>query len=144
MATPQPQSPPPQQPIYAAELNFILDRHFARMTSYFDDRFRGSDARMDGIINQMSVDRQESRARDDALLKRIENVEATQKVIIDLQRQMQGTIETMQGQIATLETFQQTMLEASKAQTEDILRTMQDLHALAMEAINELRPKDIE
>ena len=100
MATPQPQpqSQPPQ-PIYAADLNFFLERHFARTTSYFDDRFRGNDARMDGIISQMAIDRQESRIRDDALLKRIENLEATVKTVIDLQREMMSTMQTMQQEI---------------------------------------------
>jgi hypothetical protein len=101
MATPQPQ-PAGQQPIYAAELNFMLERHFARITSYFDDRFRGTDARIDGIINQISVDRQESQMRDDALLKRIQNVENTQKVMIDMQRDMMNTMQTMQQEIQSM------------------------------------------
>lgn len=54
---------------------------------------------MDGIINQISVDRQESRMRDDALLKRIENVEATLKTVIDLQREMMNSMQAMQQNI---------------------------------------------
>lgn len=100
MATPQ---PTPQQPIYAVELNFLLDRHFARLTSYIDDRFRGSDARIDGIINQMRVDRQEAIARDDALLKRIEGVEGTQKVTIDMQRELLAAVQTLQLGMQTME-----------------------------------------
>ena len=49
-----------------------------------------------------------------------------------------------ESDISEIKPFQQTMLEANKAQTADIIRTMQDLHAQMMEAINDLRPKNIE
>ncbi len=132
MATPQ---PTPQQPIYAAELNFFLDRHFARITSYFDDRFRGNDARLDGIIAQMTVDRHESQARDEALLRRIENVEATQKVMIDMQREMIGTMQAMQ---ATQQAMQATM-QTLQATQQAMQATMQTLQATQQAMQQEMR-----
>ena len=118
---------PPQQPIYATELNFLLERHFARFTSYIDDRFRGNDARIDGIITQISVDRHESQIRDDTLLKRIEGVEATQKVIIDMQRDM----------ISTMQAMQQAM-QAMQQESREMRQEMRDGFAAQAERHNEL------
>ncbi|MBA2681719.1 MAG: hypothetical protein H0U76_25400 [Ktedonobacteraceae bacterium] len=109
MATPQPQ-PQPQQPLFAADLNTFLERHFVRVTSYFDDRFRGNDARMDGILAQMKLDRQDSQARDDALATQIRNgfaeaftrigtLETTMKTVIDLQREMLNAIQSIQQEV---------------------------------------------
>lgn len=43
--------------------------------------------------------------------------------------------------MTALASFQRTMMDASKAQTADLLQIIRDLHAEAMEAINELHPK---
>ncbi|MBA3823210.1 MAG: hypothetical protein H0X24_04785 [Ktedonobacterales bacterium] len=49
-----------------------------------------------------------------------------------------------ESDLAELRTFQRAMTEATKAQADDIVRTMRELHAQAMEEINDLRPKNIE
>ncbi len=61
-----------------------------------------------------------------------------------LQADLAGVKEEQQRQndrMTALESFQRTMMDASKAQTADLLQVIRDLHAEAMEAINELRPK---
>jgi hypothetical protein len=85
MATPQPQ--PPQQPIYQRDLNYALDRVHNRFVEY-------ADARDGALASQMRVGFTDSYNRDEtlrlelrtgheALLRRIESVEATQQVIIE-------------------------------------------------------------
>ena len=85
----------PQQPIYPNELKYELDRQFNRMTAY-------EDAQRDAIMSQMRVGFAESLARDDALLKRIENIESNQKVVIDMQRDMLTTMQTMRQEMQTM------------------------------------------
>jgi uncharacterized protein involved in exopolysaccharide biosynthesis len=95
----------PQQPIFPNELKFELDRLFSRITAYVDARF-------DGVMTQMRVDKQEAIARDEAiqqeslardkeLLQRVINAEATQQIILE-----------------TLRTVQQQMQEGFAAQAE--------------------------
>jgi hypothetical protein len=106
MATPQPQ-PAGQQPIYANELNNALDRQYTKLVNY-------TDARIDALVTQMRVYREESLARDnelrdgmralaDAILKvgqrisnletRVTNIETTQTVIIDTPTAMRHEIQ---------------------------------------------------
>ncbi len=97
------------------------DRLFGRITIYID-------ARLDAITNQMRLGFAEAYARDDALLKRIENVENMQKIIIDMQREMIGTMQTMQQ---TMQTMQQTM--------QTMQQTMQTLQATQQAMQQEMR-----
>ncbi len=145
MTTPQPN---PQQPIYPDQLRFELDRQYTRITDYVDNR-------VEKALNQLRVDRHEAVLRDEVLLKRIENIEATQKVIIDVQRElvtafqaMQGTIQTMQGNIQTLQqnmvTMQQNMvtMQQTMQTMQQTMQTMQqqitDGFAAQAERHNEL------
>ena len=89
----------PQQPIFPNELNLALDRLYARLITYVD-------ARVEALIVQARIDKQESIARDnelnngirslaDALLiltQRVSNVETTQQTIIDTLQNMQQQI----------------------------------------------------
>lgn len=106
----------PQQPIYPDELRFELDSQFSRITDYFDARF-------EKVLTQMRVDRREAFARDETLLKRLETVENGIRTLADVALKL-----TQKS--TDLETAQQTTLQV-----------IRDLHAEAMEAINELRPK---
>ncbi len=97
MATPQ---PTPQQPIYPDQLRFELDRVYNRITDYVE-------IRIEKVLSQMRVDRQESVIRDEGLLRRIENmdqrlerVESTQRVIIDTQREIIASLQSMQQQMS--------------------------------------------
>ncbi|MBA2678271.1 MAG: hypothetical protein H0U76_07760 [Ktedonobacteraceae bacterium] len=133
MATPQPQPPSQQQPIYPRDLNLELDRLYNRVTTYFDARF-------DKIMTEIRVMQADIRTMQEDIVE-----------IKTVQQQMQGDIteikteqRQMQGQVATLESFQKTMMEASKAQTMDLLQIIQNLHAQTMGAINDLRPKNME
>ncbi len=117
MTTPQPN---PQQPIYPDQLRFELDRQYTRITDYVD-------IRIEKALNQLRVDRHEAVLRDEALLKRIENIEATQKVIIDVQRElvtafqaMQVTMQTMQADIRTLQQTIQTMQQTIQTMQQQI------------------------
>jgi hypothetical protein len=115
------------EPIYPDQLSFALDRLYARLTNYVD-------ARIEAIIVQMRIDKQESIARDSDLADAL--VALTQRV-----SNLETRMAALETRMTTLEAMQQAMLEASRAQTEDILRVVRDLHAEAMEAINELRPR---
>ncbi len=70
-----PQQPPPQ-PIYPRDLTLALDRVFTRFVEY-------ANSNNEALAAQMRIGFAESYARDDALLKRIESSENTQRVIID-------------------------------------------------------------
>ncbi len=86
-----PQQPPPQ-PIYPRDLNLALDRVFTRFVEY-------ANSNNEALAAQMRIGFAESYARDDALLKRIESSENTQRVIIDTQREIIATMQRMQQQI---------------------------------------------
>ena len=101
------------QPIYPDQLNFVIDRLFMRITSYIDARF-------DSVMTQMRVDKQELGAKIDEV--KAENQQTSTR-------------------ISDGETFQKAMMEASKAQTQDILEVVRTLHAQAMEGINELKQR---
>jgi len=94
MASPQPQ--PPQQPVYQRDLSLILDRVHTKFVEY-------ANAKDDALAAQMRVGFAEAYQRDDALLKRIENVETTLKTVIDLQREMMNTMQSMQQTIQAMQ-----------------------------------------
>ena len=124
MAAPQ---QPPQQPIYPDQLSFALDRLYTRITTYVD-------ARIEAVVVQMRVDRQEAVVRDEALLKRIENVEATQKVIIDTQREMIATMQMMQQDAHEM----RQEMHAMRQEMREIRQEMRDGFAAQAERHNEL------
>jgi hypothetical protein len=121
----QPQ--PPQQPIYPDQLSFALDRLYARLTTYVD-------ARVEAVSVQMRIDRQEAVARDEALLKRIENVEATQKVIIDTQREMIGTIQAITQELREMRQEMRGMQQEMR----EMRQEMRDGFAAQAERMGEL------
>jgi hypothetical protein len=102
------------QPIYPDELRLELDRLFPRITAYMDGQ-------RDAITTQMRLDKHDAIEREKALVRRIEAVEANQQSLAS----------------AILALTQQ--VSALKTQTEDVLQVVRDLHAEAMEAINDLR-----
>ncbi len=121
------QAQPPQQPVYTSELNFALDRLYARLITYVD-------ARIESLMVQMRIDKQESINRDNDLKSSIKSLA---DAILTLAQQTSG----IDNRTRSLETTQQAIIDASKAQTEEILRVVRELHAEAMGAINDLRQK---
>jgi len=135
----------PQQPIYPDQLSQALDRLFLRVTTFIN-------AQTDNIMTQMRVDKQEAIAREQAIrqeiLAKLDETRAEQQrvvqrveVVENNQRSLVDAILTLTSKVNDITTYQQTMTEAGKAQTADILQVVRDLHAEAMEAINELRQK---
>ena len=135
----------PQQPIYPDQLSQALDRLFLRVTTFIN-------AQTDNIMTQMRVDKQEAIAREQAIrqeiLAKLDETRAEQQHIVQRvevvennQRSLVDAILTLTSKVNDITTYQQTMTEAGKAQTADILQVVRDLHAEAMEAINELRQK---
>ena len=132
MANPQPQSPPPQ-PIYPRDLNYALDRIHNRFVEYADAKDGALAAQMRvGFAEAYNRD-MEAFQRDDALLRRIENVESGITALANTVLSIVERISSIEATQRSMEAMQQTMLQLIK-----------DLHAEAMEAINDLRPKNIE
>jgi predicted nucleic acid-binding Zn-ribbon protein len=109
MATPQPQSPPPQ-PIYPYDLNLALDRVHTKFVEYARGNdealaaqmrigFAESQMRDDALTAQMRAGFAEAYSRDDALLRRIENLEATVKTVIEIQRETIAAVQEVRQEV---------------------------------------------
>ncbi|MBA3825607.1 MAG: hypothetical protein H0X24_17135 [Ktedonobacterales bacterium] len=118
MANPQPQSTPPQ-PVYPRDLNYALDRVHTRFVEY-------ANAKDDALAAQMRVGFAESYNRDEGLHRRVENLENGMQALAN-------TVLSLVERISNIENTQR--------ETQALIR---DLHAQTMEAINDLRPKNIE
>ena len=112
-----------QQSSFPGESNLALDRLYAKLTNY-------ADTRIEALIVQMRIDRQEAQIRDDILLKRLENIEDGLRGIVDIVMSLAQQVGSLSQRISNVE-----------AQQETTMQLMRDLHAEAMEAINELRRK---
>jgi hypothetical protein len=122
MATPQPQ--PPSQPVYHRELGLILDRVHNRFVDY-------ANAKDESLASQMRVGFAEAYNRDEALLKRVENIESGMQSIANTNLALAERVSTLTERVATIEATQQ-----------NIIHLIQTLHAQVMESINDLRPRD--
>ena len=122
------------QPVYPDEFHFEMDRLYGRLTDYVD-------ALLGKAMVQMRVDRQESKMRDEMLLKRIETVEATQTTIIDMQRSIVETLTKLTTQQTAI-VEQQTAMIAQQAaiveRLDSLQEQMRDGFAAQGERISEL------
>jgi uncharacterized protein YoxC len=117
-ATPQPPQQP--QPIYPNEFNLAVDRLYARLASYVDSR-------LDPIVVQMRVDRQDAQARDDALLRRLDALTAT----------VQGQ-SAVQQNLVTITQGLVTAVQELQAGQRALQQQISDGFAMLSERLNEL------
>ena len=125
MVNPQPQSQP-QQPIYITinELNSALDKQYTKMVAY-------TDARIDALITQMRVFRDESLARDNELR---EGMKALADAILKLGQQLGQRIGNLETRVTNVETTQTVIIDTLTAMRQEI----QDGFTAQREQVNEL------
>ena len=107
------------------------DRLFGRLTTYID-------VRLDAVNNQMRVGFAESAERDEALSKRIENIEGEVRNIEGEIRNIEGEVRNIRGEVSTVVAFQQTLMETFKSFALDISKQVADGFAAQAERHNEL------
>ena len=129
-----PQPPQQPQPIYPNEFNLAVDRLYARLASYVDSR-------LDPIVVQMRVDRQDAQARDDAIFRRLDTLTGA---VQGQGAALQNLTATVQGQGAVqqnLVTITQglvTAVQELQAVQHALQQQITDGFAMLSERLNEL------